>query len=55
MQAVAERIRAKIGWRGSPNEGDFEFLNAYYRALRQKLERRMLFGVRKKDKFDAKG
>jgi uncharacterized RDD family membrane protein YckC len=53
LAAVAARIRGKIGWRSGPGEADFEFLNAYYRALRQKLERRLLFGVRKRDKFDV--
>ena len=54
VQAVAERIRLKIDWRKGPVENDLDFLNAYYRALRQKLERRLLFGVRKRDKFDVK-
>jgi len=52
MNAVAERIRGKIEWRRSPMESDFEFLNAYYAALRRRLEQRLLLGVRKRDKFD---
>lgn len=47
---VAETIRNKIGW---PYEyDDRAFLTAYYNAVRARLERGMLFGKRKKDKFD---
>lgn len=53
VAAVAERIRAKIGWVRGPNEGDGEFLDAYYRALRGRLESRLLLGRRRKDKHDA--
>ncbi|HLY81125.1 MAG TPA: RDD family protein, partial [Caulobacteraceae bacterium] len=52
MQAVAERIRAKIGWRLLPEETDVGFLSAYYAALRGRLETRLLFGHRRKDKYD---
>jgi uncharacterized RDD family membrane protein YckC len=52
MAAVAERIRAKIGWRGEAGETDAAFLAAYYAALRGRLETRLLFGHRRKDKFD---
>ena len=52
MSAVAERIRAKIGWRAQPDERDISFLSAYYAALRGRLETRLLFGHRRKDKFD---
>jgi uncharacterized RDD family membrane protein YckC len=48
---VAHRIRHKIGWTSS--EPDREFLSAYYAALRGRLETRLLFGHRRKDKFDA--
>ena len=52
MKAVAERIAAKIVWvRGV--ETDNEFLGAYYRALRTGLERGLLFGRRRLDKFDT--
>nr|WP_221228405.1 RDD family protein [Sphingomonas yantingensis] len=51
MAAVADAIRAKIGRYDEP--GDQAFLDAYYRALRRHLERRLLFGRRKRDKFDA--
>ena len=53
MAAVAQRIRAKIGWRPAEGEADAAFLAAYYAALRGRLETRLLFGHRKKDKFDA--
>ena len=53
VAAVAERIRAKIGWTRGPNEGDGEFLDAYYRALRGRLESRLLLGRRRKDKHDS--
>jgi hypothetical protein len=50
--AVAEQIRAKIGWTKRLNESDKEFLNAYYTSLRRRLEQRLLFGKRKLDKHD---
>ncbi|NBC20216.1 MAG: RDD family protein [Alphaproteobacteria bacterium] len=49
---VAARIRQKIGWQAQPGEKDLDFLEAYYGALRARLEQRMLFGERKEDKFD---
>jgi hypothetical protein len=52
MAEVAQRIRAKIGWEGPADLADRNFLNAYYAALRARLESRLLFGRRKKDKFD---
>ena len=51
MAAVAERIRAKIGWTASVGESDAAFLSAYYGALRARLETQLLFGRRRKDKF----
>jgi uncharacterized RDD family membrane protein YckC len=50
LEAVADKIRAKIGWteRG-PAE---EFLQAFYAALRGRLEQRMLFGRRRESKHD---
>jgi uncharacterized RDD family membrane protein YckC len=50
MQAVATRIRSKIGM--TDKAPDAEFLAAYYKALRARLETRLLFGRRKLDKFD---
>lgn len=53
MAAVADRIRAKIGWRKAADEVDASFLAAYYGALRGRLEARLLFGHRRRDKFDT--
>ncbi|QUD86194.1 RDD family protein [Phenylobacterium montanum] len=52
VKAVAERIRRKIDWPDNPHESDGDFLDAYYRALRGRLETRLLFGKRRVDKFD---
>jgi uncharacterized RDD family membrane protein YckC len=47
---VADAIRTKIqAWDNAP---DTEFLNAYYEALRNRLERKLLFGKRRLDKYD---
>lgn len=48
MAQVAGAIRRRIGWTG--REPDAVFLAEYYRALRGKLERGLLFGVRKERK-----
>jgi uncharacterized RDD family membrane protein YckC len=53
VAAVAERIRNKIGWSRAEDEADGAFLDAYYAALRRRLETRMLLGRRRKDKFDV--
>ena len=53
LAAVSERIRRKIGWTEPLADGDAAFLGAYYAALRGRLESRMLFGHRRKDKFDV--
>jgi uncharacterized RDD family membrane protein YckC len=53
LAAVAERIRAKIGRQPDPRFSDGAFLDAYYVALRGRLEHRLLFGRRRRDKFDA--
>jgi uncharacterized RDD family membrane protein YckC len=51
LALVAETIRAKIGW---PYEyDDRAFLQAYYAAVRARLEKGLLFGKRKASKFDA--
>lgn len=47
---VAGTIREKIGYWG-PGE-DHEFLSAYYAAARAQMERGLLFGKRRADKFD---
>ena len=52
MAVVAARIVGKIGW-ARAEETDAAFLEAYYAGLRSRLERGLLFGRRKTDKFDA--
>ncbi len=52
IRGVADRIRTKIGWTRGPDESDFDFLDAYYAALRRRLEQLMLLGRRRKDKHD---
>jgi len=54
VQEVTERIRTKIEWAEGTDDDDLEFLKAYYGALRGRLENRMLFGVRRKDKHDTR-
>ena len=50
IAAVAATIRHKIG---APHEGwDRDFLVAYYDAMRARMERGLLFGKRREDKFD---
>ncbi len=51
ITTVAGVIRRKIG--RADNGRDRDFLDAYYTAARLHLERRMLFGQRKRDKFDS--
>jgi uncharacterized RDD family membrane protein YckC len=51
MKAVASRIKKKIAFVG--NVPDAAFLRAYYKGLRGRLEGRMLFGRRRKDKYDT--
>ncbi|WP_230769559.1 RDD family protein [Sphingomonas sp. Leaf4] len=50
LYQVASAIRRKLG-RGD-DRADLAFLEAYYGALRGHLERKLLFGKRKVDKFD---
>jgi len=53
LDAVASKIRAKIGWDGSaPAE---PFLRTFYAALRGRLEHRMLLGRRREDKHHRDG
>jgi len=52
QEAVAERIRRKIGWVRRDGETDWAFLDAYYAALRGRLEARLLLGRRRRDKHD---
>jgi uncharacterized RDD family membrane protein YckC len=53
MAAVASRIRKKLGRARPKGESDEAFLAAYYVALRRRLEGRLLFGRRRRDKYDA--
>lgn len=56
---VAERIMNKLKWPDAdkvmetPKE-QYAFLSAFYAALRGKLETKLLFGVRREDKFDKR-
>lgn len=52
MATVQQAILRKIGWEGGEGH-EREFLEAFYRALRARLEGEMRFGKRKRDKFDA--
>ena len=52
LERVAASICQKIGW--EPGSGDERaFLEAYYTALRARLERSMRFGKRRKDKHST--
>jgi uncharacterized RDD family membrane protein YckC len=53
QRVVAMRIRAKIGWTARPGENDGAFLDAYYVALRTRLESKLLLGRRRRDKHDT--
>jgi uncharacterized RDD family membrane protein YckC len=53
IASVAERIRQKIDRDKISTENDAEFLEAYYTALRKRLEELLLVGVRKADKHDV--
>jgi len=51
IATVAEAIRAKLGaW--DDGDEDYVFLRAYYDAARGRMERGLLFGKRRVDKFD---
>ena len=53
MRAVAARIARKIDWTLGGIDDDYDFLSAYYAALRKHLEARLLMGVRRRDKHDV--
>lgn len=53
IAAVASSIRARTGWTGEA--ADRTFLEAYYAALRARLERRLLLGRRRASKHDRDG
>lgn len=50
VMVVARTIRGRIGWTGAEDR-EQEFLQAYYAALCARLERNMLFGKRRSDKY----
>jgi uncharacterized RDD family membrane protein YckC len=50
LSAVAARIRIKIGFDAAMP--DREFLMAYYSGLRGRLETRLMFGTRRRDKHE---
>ena len=50
LRQVTETICAKFGWTAGRGD-EREFLEAFYAALRGRLERDMRFGRRKRDKF----
>ena len=50
LQAVHEAIVRKLGWQAGSGD-EREFLEAFYTALRAKLEGDMRFGQRKADKY----
>ena len=53
--AVARRIQRKIGWSEASRAVDSRaFLEAFYAALRGRLEAKMLLGVRREDKHDRR-
>jgi hypothetical protein len=53
-EEVARRIQRRIGWSADPGLAvdPQQFLQAFYTALRRRLEAQMLFGIRRKDKHD---
>jgi uncharacterized RDD family membrane protein YckC len=53
LSAVARRIRTRIGYPVAIGESELAFLAAFYAALRARLEQRLLFGHRRRDKYDA--
>ncbi|WJS98892.1 RDD family protein [Novosphingobium humi] len=53
MEAVARAICAKIGWSAPQGDEVRRFLDAYYTALRARLEQGLRFGRRKADKHDG--
>jgi uncharacterized RDD family membrane protein YckC len=52
IKVVADRIRTRIGFVQAVAEDDGAFLDEFYAALRGRLEHRLLFGHRRRDKFD---
>jgi len=53
VAAVTEKVRAKIDYAGAVLDPD-QFLRDFYVALRGHLEQKMLFGKKRRDKFEKK-
>jgi len=55
LETVSEQIRRKIGWDADLRivVNDEQFLRAFYAAMRAHLERKMLFGKRREDKYST--
>ncbi|RBW53456.1 RDD family protein [Ruegeria sp. A3M17] len=54
IESVVEKIRQKIGYANKVPEAErLKFLGAFYNAQREHLEKRQLFGERRKDKHYA--
>ncbi len=54
LEEVAARIQRKIGWPPERRDvGALDFLEAFYRAQRGRLEHKLLFGQRQERKRDA--
>jgi uncharacterized RDD family membrane protein YckC len=49
---VCTRIQRKIGWNSEDRIDSRRFLEEFYAALRAHLETKMLFGKRRRDKYD---
>ncbi|MBN9673387.1 RDD family protein [Roseibium aggregatum] len=55
IEAIVEKIRNKIGYADPvPREDRLSFLKTFYKAQREHLEQRQLFGDRREDKHYAK-
>jgi len=55
VEAIVEKIRKKIGYADPvPAEDRLRFLQAFYKAQREHLEQRQLFGDKRQDKHYAK-
>jgi uncharacterized RDD family membrane protein YckC len=51
LETVAASIRNKLGWQGPPPRDTAGWLEELYAQLRTHLERKMMFGKRKADKY----
>jgi uncharacterized RDD family membrane protein YckC len=54
IATVCEKIKSKIGWEQSSWQVEPErFLREFYAALRARLEKKLLFGKRREDKYSS--